>query len=257
MHPSHQTPVFAHECAEIGCRLVALTGNHRAYTQVVTTNDTQWAATLVAGLTGETTKAYAGLTMGPIRPASELSVRTWDISEFGIGVEKVALVAASIETLDQIDETWPAARRQTDVSTDWCWVKLGLKRSERYALIDLRDRRPLAVWCSKEPPTITLDGSIYYRLDYVEIHPELRGGPFGVFVFGAIAARALECNAVGVVLAAFAVPKLAESYLAKGATQGAPKGWNYHKTLLPFTFDEGALRRLKDGLDGFLEEEKT
>jgi hypothetical protein len=116
---------------------------------------------------------------------------------------------------------------------------------------------PLAMVGSSKSAPVVLPSGRFFRLDYFEISPNLRGGPLGTFALAMIAKRALELASDGVVLTAFAIGGLAQTYQRAGATQGAPRGWNYPRELLPFTFERDALERLGELADGLLEDEET
>lgn len=152
-----------------------------------------------------------------------------------------------------IDAEWVGRRAAGDVHLTWRWVDL--TRDTRESFVVFLDDVPVAIWASKTGSPVTLDGHPYYRLDYVELDPDLRGdGQTSVMLFALIARRASELGAEGIVLSAFNVDKLINTYEILGATRGNPSGWKWPKELVPLTFYQGALDSLRELTDGFEED---
>jgi hypothetical protein len=129
-------------------------------------------------------------------------------------------------------------------------------KPERFALVDGTDV-PMAFWCGTKRGPITLPEGPFYRLDYMEVHPRLRGGPLSVFMVALWACRALELGANGIVLSAFPAEGLLAFYRRAGAVERQPRGWNQPRGLVPFVFERPLLEELKGYADGLLEDEET
>lgn len=165
----------------------------------------------------------------------------------------VRVTSAMHDQLAAIDVSWPARRPPTDVQHAWRWSDI--VPDMREAFIMTIDDRPAAVWSTKVGG-VELEGRTFYRLDYLELDPDRRGdGQTAAALFGLIAKRVAEHRAEGVVLAAFNEPKLLQAYEYLGAEQGAPRGWNHPPGLVPLTFKQSALDRLRELIDGL--EEKS
>lgn len=177
---------------------------------------------------------------------SSLRGKTWDVPHVGL----VTVVGAYADTLHLIDDLWPQNRRPTDAHAQWKWSAISQRCEDCYVLLD-SDEEPLAIWASKRKSPIMLEGRSYYRLDFIEVRPDLRqiGGETATFALGAVATRALEIGAQGVVLAAFPIEGVVAAYVTRGAEAGVPKGWSYEGDLVPLTFPHHALNTLKGAID--------
>lgn len=132
--------------------------------------------------------------------------------------------------LEVMEADWPGHRFPGDEHLGWCWKRLGARSRDVMILVDA-ERNPVAAFCSSVG-TVTLDGSVFYRLDYFEVRGDLRGSGLGVVLAAAACARATELGAESVLLAS--LPQAADFWRRLG-TQGAPKGWSHPAELLAFT----------------------
>jgi hypothetical protein len=137
----------------------------------------------------------------------------------GFGI--VRLLHPSQEQLAAIDERWPAQRAEADWSRSWLWTDLARDKAEVFAVSDDRHRL-LSIWCSNKSKPIRLQGTGYYRPDYLEVAPDARGKTMGAFTFSLMAARALELGASGIVLGTW--PFLREFYAGLGGIERLPRG---------------------------------
>lgn len=185
--------------------------------------------------------------MKKTREPTQLIGRRWVVPPIG----RLTASDASLTVLDSADETWPPLRHEGDWHHSWRWRQLVAGYVEAFSL--RRDgNTPAALWCSHKRQPMQLPSGRYYRLDYMEIDPTLRGGVLGAFTVGVIAARALELKSDGIVLGT--LPTHHALYTRFGASESAPKGWNPPKGLVPYTFDWDALQRLKEMVDDFIED---
>jgi hypothetical protein len=152
----------------------------------------------------------------------------------------------------EIDERWSLKRRSNDAHLAWRWADIVPAMREAFTV--LSGDEPIAIWASKNGSPLSLGGGVYYRLDYLEIDPDRRGdGRTALLLFALIAKRVAEHSATGIVLTAFDVPALVEAYLALGAEPGCPRGWNHPVELVPLTFQQPALDRLRELIDALEE----
>jgi GNAT superfamily N-acetyltransferase len=161
-------------------------------------------------------------------------------------IGRLRVVEPSAAQLTAVDATWPSARRPTDWHGAWRWIDLTAGKVEVFAVVDSADR-VLGLWCSVKHKPIQLPDGLFYRPDYLEIAPDVRGQEVGVFLFLLIAARALELGAQGIVLGTWEV--LRQFYGGLGGVERRPRGWNLEANLVPFTFDAETLADLKAALD--------
>jgi hypothetical protein len=181
--------------------------------------------------------------------SSGLLIHRWLVPK--LGVARVS--TASLETAKAIDTSWPSARQESDVHLAWRWAEIIPDMND--AFVVLVEDEPIGVWASKLRSPVLLEGRKYYRLDYVEIAPRRRGDQLvAPLVFGLIAKRAAEVEAIGVVLAAFQIPALVDRYVALGASEGCPRGWNHPPELVPLMFEQAARDRLRGLIDGLQED---
>jgi hypothetical protein len=143
--------------------------------------------------------------------------------------------------------------RESDVHLAWNWAEIVPDMHD--AFVVLAEDEPIAIWASRLRSPVVLEGRKYYRLDYLEIDPRRRGDQLvAPLMFGLIARRATELEAVGVVLAAFQIPGLVKRYVTLGASQGCPRGWNHPTELVPLTFEQAAIDRLRELIDALQED---
>ncbi len=109
---------------------------------------------------------------------------------------------------------------------------------------------PGTLWGSRKYRPLRLGKRQVYRLDYFEVHPELRGGLLGVFALAVIASRALELGCDGMVLAS--LPGATKFYAEAGGIEGPVDGWKAARSLVPFTFERPALESLREKSDEFI-----
>lgn len=178
--------------------------------------------------------------------STALSFLNWEVD----GVGRVKVEPATMVALRTIDEQWTPLRRASHQNTHWSWAEIGRRKSERFAVT--AEGNPVAVWCSSRSECIKLDGDLFYRLDFFEVHPSFRGGDLSTFALATVAARALELSACGMVLECF--EEVVPFYTDHGATPGAPGRWRTTPKLLAFTFRSEQLAELKEALDGLLVE---
>ena len=101
---------------------------------------------------------------------------------------------------------------------------------------------------------VALGDTKYYRLDYLEVAPTRRGdGQTFALAMALVSKRAAEHRAEGVVLTAFRIDGVVRAYEYLGAERGAPPGWNYPSQLVPLTFKQPALAKLRELIDGLEE----
>jgi len=180
---------------------------------------------------------------------SSLSGKTWRVPDLG----KVRVATASRRALEDLDRRWGAMRRPEDVHLAWRWTEI--VPDMREAFIVYAEDAPIGIWASKSGSPLALEGAAYYRLDYLEIDPARRGdGATSPLLFALIAKRAAEHRASGIVLAAFNVEGLIETYVALGAELGCPRGWNHPPELVPLTFRQVALDELRALIDALQED---
>lgn len=184
------------------------------------------------------------------RSATRLLGRQWDVPSLG----RVTIVGPTTENLALIDQMWPDARHPSHVHGGWRWAAISKACEDRYIIVSdgSEPREPIAIWGSKSASKITLEERSYYRLDFIEVNPTLRGKhPIAAtFALATVAMRARERGATGVVLAAFNVDGVGRAYEARGAVRGHPKGWSCPSDLVPYTFEEPALERLERSIHG-------
>jgi hypothetical protein len=181
----------------------------------------------------------------PLLPASKMLGQSWDVP----GVGRVRLLEATRKMRIEADETWPLLRFSYDAHKHWRWMTIMEGMPERFALIDAAGH-VAALWCSAKKRALQLADSSCYRLDYIEIHPKLRRGVFGMFAFSTVAARALEADCDYLVLGA--LPAAQKFYMEAGGRVGLFGGWKPARGLLPFYFPREVLSRLKEQIDGLI-----
>jgi hypothetical protein len=183
-----------------------------------------------------------------VSPRSSLEGCAWQVP----GVGSVQLANPRPEVLCELDDEWAPLRFVSDWHHVWRWSTICHRKDERFVL--LLEGRPVAIWCCDRGEPLKLPGGRMYHLSYVEVRSDLRGGLLSTFLFGVVAARAIECGAVGVIMSALPIDGLVETYVRLGARRGAPRGWTPPRKLVPLTIDEANLRELKDIADGLLQE---
>jgi plasmid stabilization system protein ParE len=131
---------------------------------------------------------------------------------------------------------WGAPRRR---GPRWC--RLTAKKVERFAVVN-EAGQTVGVWCSGRRE-VRLEGQRFYRLDYLEIRPSVRGGLAGAFILALVGTRAAEAGCQGFVLAAF--PPLMGFYARAGGVQRLPTGWAVEPGLVPFVFEGPAFENFQ------------
>ena len=178
----------------------------------------------------------------PQRLPSSLAKKRWLVRDRGLF--RVADVTSPL--VDAIDDQWPSLRRPTDWHHEWRWRQLTEGKREVFAVVN-DSGEPAGIWCSGKREPIKLEGGRFYRLDYLELSPELRGGDMGVFLFLLISARAVEVDADGILLATW--PLHRKFYSDLGGLEGPIRGWNLEPNLVPFKFDREALVGFQSALE--------
>jgi GNAT superfamily N-acetyltransferase len=165
---------------------------------------------------------------------------------------RITVITGSVNVGEQIDALWHERRSDLDSLMSWEWGKIVADMREAFTVCF--DESPVAIWASKTGSCVQLEGQPYYRLDYLEVDPDRRGdGLTSPLLFGMIAKRATEHHASGIVLAAFPSEKLVKFYESLGATRGAPRGWTHEPELVPLTFGQEALSKLRELIDAYEE----
>lgn len=180
---------------------------------------------------------------GGVTGLSKLKTLRWDVPGLGI----VAISGTTPALLEEIDRAWPPLRRLTDVHHAWRWADLARDLAETF-VVTSSDEAPLAIWGSKRSSALKLPSGAFYRLDNLEVSPTLRGADSAIaatFTLSVIGYRAKELGATGIVLATFSVEGIGKAYEARGATRGAPKGWDYPADLVPYVFGPDAVETLE------------
>jgi hypothetical protein len=167
--------------------------------------------------------------------STKLTKKRWSISS----VAEVGVRLLLVEHAAEADRAWPATRKTEDWHVTWKWRQLVSGKPEAFAVVDLATDRVTALWCTAQRRPAKLRDGLFYRPDFLEVAPPLRGGDMGVFLFQLIAARALEVGANGIMLATW--PPLRAFYAGLGGTEGPPHGWRPPANLIPFTFASDAL----------------
>jgi hypothetical protein len=96
------------------------------------------------------------------------------------------------------------------------------------------DGDALALWSAGGRLPLTLAGGPAYRLDFLEVRGDHRGGLVSAIALALIATRAAELGARRIVLGATA--GAADFYRRQQAKEGAIPGWKPGADLLPFEF---------------------
>lgn len=176
----------------------------------------------------------------PLPTSHALVGARWELDD-----SSATVIVAECDNGRWADENW---ERVADASNShWNWYELISANSERFALISTsKHSEVLALWCSAKEEGIVLDGIRYYRLDYFEIAPTVRGGIVGQLTIALIATRALELRCKGMVLQALPEPSLVSWYERLGAKQYLPRGWSRIGNLVPMVFEEAVLQALAE-----------
>ena len=176
--------------------------------------------------------------------ATSLTNKVWAAADLG----EVRVGTATNEVASLIDQAWLPRREGDDIHLAWRWADIVPDMREAYVV--RAGEEPIAIWASKVGSPIELGGRKYYRLDYLEVDPARRGdGQTSAVLLALIAKRAAEHGAEGVVLAAFSIDGLIRAYEYLGAERGAPPGWNHPAQLVPLTFKQPALTKLRELID--------
>jgi GNAT superfamily N-acetyltransferase len=181
--------------------------------------------------------------------ATSLTNKVWAAADLG----EVRVGAVTVEVARTLDEAWSPRRAGDDIHLAWVWANI--VPDLREAFVVRAKGEPIAIWGSKLGSPIELGGQKYYRLDYLEVDPDRRGdGQTSALLLGLIAKRAAEHGATGVVLATFNIDGLIRAYEYLGAERGAPSGWNHPIQLVPLTYKQPALTRLRELIDDLEED---
>jgi Acetyltransferase (GNAT) family len=149
-----------------------------------------------------------------------------------------------VEVIDLADRVWIPLRRPTDV--DWRWRNLLADSRDMIGILRISDGAPVALLCSTASRLLRIPGGPAYRLDFIEVGPQFRGGEAGVLALAAAASRALECGARKLVLAS--VVEARKLYDRAGGKQRLAEGWRAPRGLLPYEFLEDDLHFLEEAL---------
>ncbi|MCB9554380.1 MAG: GNAT family N-acetyltransferase [Myxococcales bacterium] len=135
----------------------------------------------------------------------------------------------------------------------WCdWVR-DTRCEERFVLLDEHDE-PGFIWCAASSRLLRLPGGPFYRPDRLEVAPNRVRSGVGTLGMAALALRALERSANGVVLKA--TRAAAPFYVRLGGTPGDVAGWSHSPDLVEFTFTRPVLQELAELLDACRQEEE-
>lgn len=180
-----------------------------------------------------------------LRPVLEPSVllgRRWDLEEDG----EVQLVQVDSTVAGNAEAAWRDRPERRLV--DWSWSQIA---DQSHEVLNLRtaDGHVVAMW-SCEPKTLISLPSLgaCYRLDFLEIDPERRGGVVGYYAAAVACARAVEAGAQAVVLAS---TKDARGFWEDvvGASVRKIHGWHVPGSLLPCKIERATLEALRSDLD--------
>lgn len=130
----------------------------------------------------------------------------------------------------QVDAIWPALRVHHAVQ-HWRWAEIRHEYPDAFALINEEDDSVAGLWAGRFDHAITLQGGRFYRLDFMEAAPNTPG--FGQFLWAAIALRAEELKACGIVFGALEEAKAAHIDAGASEAPELPGGWNVERGLLP------------------------
>ncbi len=166
-----------------------------------------------------------------------LSGRCWSVT----GVGQCRVVLPALASLSAIDTDWKSRRKETDVHL-WEWADIAVGAKDLFAI-----RTELGVtvglWMSGAG-AISLPSGRFYRLDFLEVDPDLRGGDLGYLAFAMVVARAEELGCAGIVLAAY--QDNVQVYLNFNGKMGPIRGWQVPEGLVPFEFSGDALIPFKE-----------
>lgn len=182
-------------------------------------------------------------------PPTKLCDFRWQVPQVGL----VSVSFATLEHAQAVDADWPNKRRESDGHCHWRWTRIALQAADFCAVVGSQGTI-MALWCSLAKEPLRLPSGLFYRLDYLEIAPNSRGGSLGLFVLALVASRSLEIGCDGLVLAALPEQKLCDFYVRAGGKPRRPKGWNCQSGMRPFQFDTERLRYLKELADAHVDE---
>lgn len=170
-------------------------------------------------------------------------------SWFVEGVGTVSIRSVGNKDVAAIDATWPILRPPDAPHAHWKWVEIYGQTHEQFRIECAGET--VAIWASKRI-NVRLGEKAWYRLDFLEVHPAKIGILLGAFTMCAIAHRAAEVGADGILLGAF--PQSAKFYEALDGKQNLVSGWKCEKGLLPFVFESTQLEALQKRIHDFVEE---
>jgi hypothetical protein len=174
--------------------------------------------------------------LGAQYPFTNLTAGSWTVGTTGelICRRPSAPIASKADAWERLP---------SDSGVNWSWRDL-LGHAHDYFCVSLAAKPgvPVGLWCTTSKRVLRLDGGRAYRLDFIQVAPDARGAEAGIFTLGLVAARAIECGAVRIVLGS--IPGAAKVYERAGATRGRVGDWKEPHGLIPFHFEADALKNL-------------
>lgn len=149
----------------------------------------------------------------------------------------------------KIDQKWGPFRKPDAPNGHWSWARIKEKAVETFQLKCKEEG--VAIWAVGRVD-VKLEGKCWYRLDFIEVHPQKRRGLLGALAVCLMAERAAELKCDGILLAS--VDYAVEFYAALEGVQRVVAGWNHQKGLVPFVFEKDQIGKLRERLNEFVEE---
>lgn len=175
---------------------------------------------------------FGRLRTGAFTRTSNLETQDF---EFGDAVARVAV--AWPRDGAAIDAAWAPHRKTQQSHHHWSWALILKQARDGWKVVV--GPQTVAVFATHAPGLCQLGGCQAYRLDYLEVRPDLLATAVGTFAMALVAERALECGAECVVLEAF--PQVLGFYEKLGARSGPIEGLLPDPELIPLIFDRAAL----------------
>lgn len=144
------------------------------------------------------------------------------------------LVRCDLTVLSGVDAAWPRLRGPDAENAHWRWLNLASAAPDAFALLDA-DSAVQGLWCSQAKGPRKINSKLYYRLDYMEIHPHARGNGLGLMLLCCVAARARELGCDGLILGS--LPS-ATTFWDRFGVRERLHGWSLPATLTPFVIEE-------------------
>lgn len=166
----------------------------------------------------------------PRRRPTNLSGLSLNFGEMG----PHKLVRCELSILSAVDARWPVLRSPDAENAHWRWLNLASKAHDAFALVDANSEAQ-GLWCSQVDGPRKINSKRYYRLDYMEIHPQARRGGLGLMLLCCVAARAKELGCDGVILGS--LPSATTFWDKFGVRERLP-GWSLPATLTAFVIEE-------------------